>query len=79
MVEVVAPLLHVPPLLFPLSTAKPPAQNVVGPPAVIVDAKGCGLTVIVILFEVAVGVVAQAILLVSTHLKMSLFAAVAVL
>lgn len=74
-----APLLQVPPLVFPLNTTYPPAQKVIGPPEVTVEATGKGLTMIVILFEVAVVVVAHAILEVKIHLKTSLFAADAVL
>ena len=76
---VVAPVFHVPPLVFPLKSTEPPTQNVTAPLALTIEFNGCGFTVIVILLEVAVGEVAQAILLVRMHLKISLFAAVLVL
>ena len=50
MLDVVAPLLHVPPTL-PDNVTVFPAQNVVAPPAVIVDAVGVGLAVTFIVFE----------------------------
>lgn len=46
-----APLLHVPPLLFPESVTVFPAQKVVAPPAVIVDAVGEALTITLMIFE----------------------------
>ena len=51
MVEVVAPLLHVPPLIFPDKVTVLPAQKVVAPPAVIVDAVGAAFTITLIVFE----------------------------
>ena len=51
MVAVVAPLLHVPPLLFPDKVTVLPAQKVVAPPAVIVDAVGAAFTMTLIVFE----------------------------
>ena len=49
--ELVAPLLHVPPLLFPDKVTVVPVQMVVGPLAVIVAALGKGFTVTAIVFE----------------------------
>ena len=46
MVGVVAPVLHVPPTL-PERITLPPPQNEVGPLAVIMDAVGNGLIVII--------------------------------
>lgn len=51
MVAVVAPLLHVPPPVLPDSVTVLPAQKVVAPPAVIVDATGAGFAVILIVLE----------------------------
>ena len=46
-VGVVAPLLHVPPIL-PESITFPPIQNASGPPAVIIEAVGAALIVTII-------------------------------
>ena len=50
----VAPLLHVPPLLFPDKVTVDPVQIVVGPLAVTVAAVGKGFTVTAIVFEFTV-------------------------
>lgn len=50
MEDILDPLLQVPPLLFPESTTDPPEQNVVGPPAVMVDGDGTPLKETVLLF-----------------------------
>ena len=44
MLGVVAPVIQTSPL-FPDKVTEPPAQNVVAPPAVIIDAVGSGFTV----------------------------------
>ena len=51
---VVAPLLQVPPLLFPDKVTVEPVQIVVGPLAAIVAAVGKGFTVTAIVFELIV-------------------------
>ncbi len=51
MVGVDAPVLQTPPL-FPNRVTKPPLQNVVKPPAVIVGAVGKGFTDTTILFDI---------------------------
>jgi len=56
-----------------LSNTEPPAQNVVGPPGVIVGVAGIGFTVIVIVFDVAGLPVAQVALEVSSTLIASPF------
>ena len=48
---VVAPLLQVPPLIFPAKVTVEPVQIVVGPLAEITAAVGKGLTVTAIAFE----------------------------
>ena len=52
MLVVVSPVLHVlPDDALEVSTTLPPAQNVVGPPALMVGADGIGLTVTVVADE----------------------------
>ena len=48
---VVAPLLHVPPLLFPNKVTVLPVQIVVEPLAEITEAVGKGLTITAMVFE----------------------------
>jgi hypothetical protein len=51
---VVAPVDQVfPDTAEEVNTTEPPAQNVVGPPAVMIGAAGIGLTVTLIVFETA--------------------------
>ena len=50
MLGVVAPLLQVPPT-FPVKVTVLPAQNVVAPPAVMVDAVGVALTITFMVLE----------------------------
>ena len=54
MVGVVAPVLQVPPPALPERVTLPPAQNEMGPPAVITAATGSWFTVTTIWFEVTV-------------------------
>ena len=56
-----------------VSNTEPPAQNVVGPPGVIVAVAGIGLTVIVMVFDVAGLPVAQVALDVNCTLIASPF------
>ena len=53
MVAVVAPVLQVPPPVFPESVTLPPLQNETGPLAVITGVEGGWLNVTIITFEVA--------------------------